>query len=73
MVAAGLIDPRPGQSLLRRRHGSGRIAAALAICQAEAEALIAGATKLDAAGRIRILVIRLERALTWSGGPRRRR
>jgi hypothetical protein len=36
--------------LLCRRHGSGRGAAALAIRQAKAEALIASATKLDADG-----------------------
>lgn len=36
---------------LRRRHRSGRDTAAPAIRRAEGEALIAGITKLDAAGR----------------------
>jgi hypothetical protein len=36
---------------LRRRHGSGRAAAALAVRLAEAEALIAAAMNLDTAGR----------------------
>jgi hypothetical protein len=46
------ILTRPTSSLPHcRRRGSDRGAAALAIRQAEAEALIAGAMKLDATGR----------------------
>lgn len=37
--------------LVRRRHGSGRGAATLAVRQAGAAALIAGVIKLDATGR----------------------
>jgi hypothetical protein len=40
--------------LLCRRHGSDRGAAALAIRQADAEALIAGAAKFDGTGRSRM-------------------
>jgi hypothetical protein len=47
--SGSMTSIRLGTVLLRRRHGSGRGAAALAVRQAEGEALIAGATKLDVA------------------------